>query len=161
MKWPFGPVRKATERLWAVSPVQIDAEEEAGLEFGLNSKEKLKVWGEQMLSWSKSEEFCWWNDVTLDSALSAPLNNSRLWSWKSSGGDLRSRGLLLSFPQCYFWVLLRNSKPIQIIPAPNVTYLVYLASYCQDYAAITAPSRPIFWTQTQFHKALRACSSSL
>lgn len=51
-------MRKTAERLWAASPAQIDAEEEAGLEFGFDSKEKLKVWGEQMLSWSKSEEFC-------------------------------------------------------------------------------------------------------
>lgn len=36
-KWPFRPVRKATERLWAVSPLQIDAEEDARLDWNLGS----------------------------------------------------------------------------------------------------------------------------
>lgn len=58
-------------------------------------------------------------------------------------------------------VLLRNSKPIQIILVPNATYLVYLVNYFKDYVDIAASSRPIFETKNWFYGALKACSSAL
>ncbi|XP_040474678.1 uncharacterized protein LOC121099588 isoform X1 [Falco naumanni] len=95
----------------------------------------------QLLQISRSSQ----NDVTADRALSARLNDSRLSSRKSSGGDLRSRGLLLPLRFLALVVVsLRNSKPIQIILAANTTYVVYMVNHFKDYVGIAASSRTIF-----------------
>lgn len=94
---PFGPVRGSGLLPWCRLMLRRKLDQ-TGIWVWFKGKVKKFGGGEQMLSWSKSGEFCWSsrNDVTTASVLSAHLNSSRFWVGRAQVGIRTS--LLLPLP---------------------------------------------------------------